>query len=92
MGVLPHQLAFHSFRHTFTSFLDKTIIKEQPLRRNEAFYVTGHRDDSVRPQTYKYGSYSGSFIKADIDAIDFGIEWVHVSFDKFLNWKKANVK
>ena len=82
-------LAFHSFRHTFTSLLDKTTIEGQPLRRNESFYITGHSDDSVRTQTYNHGSYSGSFIKAYIDAIDFGIDWKHVSFDKFLNRKRA---
>lgn len=84
-------IAFHSFRHTFTFLLDKTLVQGQPLRRNESFYVTGHRDDSVRTQTYNHDSYSLSLIKTYIDAIDFGIDFNQLTYDRFVNRHREKV-
>ncbi|WOI39330.1 tyrosine-type recombinase/integrase [Alteromonas sp. CI.11.F.A3] len=81
-------LAFHSFRHTFVSLLDKTQIDGSPLRRDESYYVTGHSDDSVRAQTYNHGSYSLPYIKKYIDAIDFGFDWKNVSYERFIKRQK----
>lgn len=77
-------LAFHSFRHTFVSLLDKTLFNGLPLRRDESFYITGHSDSSVRAQTYNHDSYSMDMIKNYIDAIDFGFDLSGISYQRFL--------
>ncbi|MEW9796659.1 site-specific integrase [Alteromonas sp. CYL-A6] len=81
-------LVFHSFRHTFISALDKTLLNDTPMRAQESKYVTGHADGSVRSRTYNHDSYNMKYVKSYMDAINFGIDLSDIKYENFLLRKK----
>jgi len=49
-------VAFHSFRHGFTTNLDKTVINGNALNDSERHYITGHGQEGVRNKTYSHSA------------------------------------
>lgn len=76
-------MAFHSFRHLFTTTLDSTVIEGKTLDRDMRQYLTGHSDGAVRTKVYSHG-FNLEHLSKYVNAMDFGVDLTGVSFERFL--------
>ncbi len=81
-------VAFHSFRHNFSTNLDKTTIADNVLNDSERCFVTGHNQAEVRFNTYSHGGIDLQRIKQFMDKMDHGVDLSHVNFLRFQKRKK----
>jgi integrase len=76
-------VAFHSFRHSFTTNLDKTVINGNALNDSERHYITGHGQEGVRNKTYSHSGVSFPRLKEFVDAMNHEVDLINISYKRF---------
>ncbi|MFT6910324.1 MAG: integrase, partial [Oleiphilaceae bacterium] len=76
-------VAFHSFRHGFTTNLDKTVINGNTLNDSERHYITGHGQESVRNKTYSHSAVNFPRLKEFVDAMNHEVDLTNISYKRF---------
>jgi integrase len=76
-------VAFHSFRHSFTTNLDKTVINGNTLNDSERHYITGHGQEGVRNKTYSHSGVSFPRLKEFVDAMNHEVDLNNISYKRF---------
>jgi integrase len=76
-------VAFHSFRHSFTTNLDKTVINGNTLNDSERHYITGHGQEGVRNKTYSHSGVSFPRLKEFVDAMNHEVDLINISYKRF---------
>jgi integrase len=76
-------VAFHSFRHSFTTNLDKTVINGNTLNDSERHYITGHGQEGVRNKTYSHSGVSFPRLKEFVDAMNHEVDLINISYNRF---------
>ncbi|GAA6183782.1 site-specific integrase [Aliiglaciecola sp. NS0011-25] len=82
-------VSFHSFRHNFTTNLDKTTINGNTLNDSERHYLTGHAQEGQRNQTYNHGGVDLSRLKTFMDAMDHQVCLDNLNFERFKKRKRV---